>query len=1033
MIPIHLSIQGLYSYQDKQEVDFTRLTEAGLFGIFGAVGSGKTSILEAMSLCLYGDTERFNQKNDNRYYNMLNLKVNKGLMSFTFLAGKDAKKYQVQFSLRRNSRNFEDVKLHEHLYYLLEEGQDPKPVEQKTVWEDLGISYNNFKRTLVIPQGQFREFLELKPKERTDMLKELFGLHRFDMGGSVAQLAVENKNKQTTISGALSQLSAATEEELQLLTERLSTLTSSLEQWKQQQMECSEALKASAALKELSEKRSSTQTDLAALQKAAQDDLGMIDRINRYEHLRERFATLLRDLDQLEKEILMQEQMHQEQLVTREKRQQSLTEATAARRTTLIQKEAAEAQQPRADELSKMANVRRLSEEISTLQTQISKEEERIGNGRQKIQAEEDSIRSRESEIDSLQPSILPDERVTSLRIFYTESNRLKQVVVQRENEYKRKLEQHTAKEQALVEVRNRVPARVTATWPAVLTEAEVHTVTEDAITNISAERASLRTEQTVLAVRKGLWQYAEGLVEGEPCILCGATHHPNPLVPDHQDAEAQRISDAMAGLDAEEKALRHYSETLKQAIRVAAQSAYELNDAISQLQQAKYDSTAHLSAFSDPRFRPDDEATFRQSDEASTIAKAAEKNAQESIRTHRDNIGKWTKSLSEIVEKHKEAKIQLTDRQARYDTAVETLVHLDLQAYLTRDISEIERERTDILAAIEQTRKAQEAAEQRVAQLERELVDLSARIEETAGILRKQQERLNELRESLEARLLEDGLPLGVVRELLQWQPNLVAIRKEIDERNARISGLKGQITLLEQQMGGRIYDPTLHQQLDAALQEADREVRQLTESRGATDQAIRKMREDMDTRRKLEAEYRQLDIRGRDIATLQEMFRASGFVDFVSRRYLDNVVGVANKRFRKMVRDKFSIELSKDGDFLVRDYLNDGKTRLLKSLSGGQTFQAALCLALALSENIQHTAGADQHFFFIDEGFGSLDSQSLETVFATLRSLQQERKAVGVISHVAELQQGMDIYLHVENDPETGTRVRESWKDVG
>jgi exonuclease SbcC len=231
---------------------------------------------------------------------------------------------------------------------------------------------------------------------------------------------------------------------------------------------------------------------------------------------------------------------------------------------------------------------------------------------------------------------------------------------------------------------------------------------------------------------------------------------------------------------------------------------------------------------------------------------------------------------------------------------------------------------------------------------------------------------------------------------------------------------------------LAGRTYDQQQHLDAQAAFAEAEAQVGTLNQKRGATDGSIQKMIIDLDTRRKLEAELEALRIRGKDIATLQEMFRANGFVHFVSQRYLENVVAVANKRFRKMVRDKFSIELSPDGDFLVRDYLNDGKTRLLKSLSGGQTFQAALCLALALSENIQHTAGADQHFFFIDEGFGSLDSNSLEMVFATLQSLQHENKAVGVISHVAELQEGMDIYLHVENDPETGTRVRESWRDL-
>ena len=82
MIPIQLTIQGLYSYQKKQTIDFTQLTAANLFGIFGSVGSGKSSILEAITFALYGRTDRLNLSGDNRNYNMMNLKSNELLNRF---------------------------------------------------------------------------------------------------------------------------------------------------------------------------------------------------------------------------------------------------------------------------------------------------------------------------------------------------------------------------------------------------------------------------------------------------------------------------------------------------------------------------------------------------------------------------------------------------------------------------------------------------------------------------------------------------------------------------------------------------------------------------------------------------------------------------------------------------------------------------------------------------------------------------------------------------------------------------------------
>lgn len=102
MLPIYLSIEGLYSYQEKQEIDFTKLTEAGLFGIFGNVGSGKSSILEAISFALYGNTERLNSK-ENRSYNMLNLKSAAATIIFDFINFENRRfRFAVHWKRKRN-------------------------------------------------------------------------------------------------------------------------------------------------------------------------------------------------------------------------------------------------------------------------------------------------------------------------------------------------------------------------------------------------------------------------------------------------------------------------------------------------------------------------------------------------------------------------------------------------------------------------------------------------------------------------------------------------------------------------------------------------------------------------------------------------------------------------------------------------------------------------------------------------------------------------------------------------------------------
>ncbi len=153
---------------------------------------------------------------------------------------------------------------------------------------------------------------------------------------------------------------------------------------------------------------------------------------------------------------------------------------------------------------------------------------------------------------------------------------------------------------------------------------------------------------------------------------------------------------------------------------------------------------------------------------------------------------------------------------------------------------------------------------------------------------------------------------------------------------------------------------------------------------------------------------------------------------MSYVSAMHLQNLCNQANARFHKMTRHQLQLELYEprpaEYDFQVRDLLNEGRTRAVKTLSGGQKFQVALSLALALADQIHNQSHALHNFFFLDEGFGSLDKDSLHEVFETLQSLRRENRIVGVISHVEELQQEIQNHLKIEMT-EQGSVVVPNW----
>ncbi|WP_111994797.1 SbcC/MukB-like Walker B domain-containing protein [Chryseobacterium jejuense] len=156
-----------------------------------------------------------------------------------------------------------------------------------------------------------------------------------------------------------------------------------------------------------------------------------------------------------------------------------------------------------------------------------------------------------------------------------------------------------------------------------------------------------------------------------------------------------------------------------------------------------------------------------------------------------------------------------------------------------------------------------------------------------------------------------------------------------------------------------------------------------------------------------------------------MMNLFKGAGFVQYVSSIYLRQLCDHANTRFHRMTRNQLSLQLNENNDFEIIDYLNEGRSRSVKTLSGGQAFQVSLSLALALAESVQSNAQADKNFFFIDEGFGTQDTESVNIVFETLTNLMKENRIVGIISHVEELKEKIPTALNIIKDEERGSLI--------
>lgn len=172
------------------------------------------------------------------------------------------------------------------------------------------------------------------------------------------------------------------------------------------------------------------------------------------------------------------------------------------------------------------------------------------------------------------------------------------------------------------------------------------------------------------------------------------------------------------------------------------------------------------------------------------------------------------------------------------------------------------------------------------------------------------------------------------------------------------------------------------------------------------------------MEIARKISDELSKKQIEKDNIDSLEKVMRGNRFVEFLSKIYLKNIVVDASKRLDKITNGRYSLEIDSDYMFVVRDNYNGGLRRSADTLSGGETFLTSLSLALALSSQIQLKGSAPLEFFFLDEGFGTLDEELLDVVMESLENLKSSSLSIGVISHMEEMKNRIPVKLVVEVD---------------
>ncbi|WP_128896062.1 AAA family ATPase [Longirhabdus pacifica] len=268
-----------------------------------------------------------------------------------------------------------------------------------------------------------------------------------------------------------------------------------------------------------------------------------------------------------------------------------------------------------------------------------------------------------------------------------------------------------------------------------------------------------------------------------------------------------------------------------------------------------------------------------------------------------------------------------------------------------------------------------------------------------------------------------EDDIQAAYEDEALvpQWENELQHYEEQVKHNIVQMNQYESKLA------GHHISEEAWH-----ALQQKELEVKQALEQALQWKAKVEQEHEDITRKherwQQLEGDLQRLRDEFQRLQTLQTIFRGNAFVEFIAEEHLLHISRHASSRLSQLSRQRYALEIDSNGAFVIRDDANGGVKRPVTTLSGGETFLTSLSLALALSAQIQLNGQYPLQFFFLDEGFGTLDPELLETVVTALEKIQSDQLNIGIISHVPELQQRLPKKLMIipATDAGEGSTIR-------
>ena len=1052
MRPVQLELTNFGPYR-KEVINFTQFDHAPLFLIGGDTGAGKSTLFDAMTVALFATTSGDRNVEEMRS-TFAGPEDDLTKVIFYFQQGKHLYRIERVLQQERAKRGGGTTMQKATASLVIVDkigGQEIEKLGDKIkevsdqIEQILGLNAEQFKQIILLPQNDFSRFLKEDSKTKTQILKKIFGTGIFDRFQKSLEERLRQSNKdmdkrQAQLDGHFAS-QVWSEEELAVLTQTpASEKLARLEELLAQRQENLEEQK--SILKDAHE-------DLVKLQKSLQTAQDLAKIFQELKQAKERYRLEIEEgaQEQAEAKVHLEElqfaqglqetisslKQYQKQLLQLEQdleiAQEELSEKQQAFEGVKAQKEALAAQSK--DSLQKEEELETWKEDIIYAQS-LTQEQEKIKRSRTNYKQLEETYQQASKKIETLNKS-LSDLEANRLSLdSLHEAEKLLQIVGY---SVEKQLAQDLKEKEELNQELEKTEKRRQALSLEIDQAQEILKELEDQLATTLASRRQLMIAQL----------QAE-LEDGQPCMVCGSIDHPKV---DGTQANEAALKDLMNQVEELQAQKERQVATLSNRQATLSEVESKRQDLLDQVAKVKLTLEKHYLELQEQVKGQFDFAEDYEADCGQTLLRKVEQYYQElHKRFHKEEANRlhYQDELAKAQEKSIDLAKAYQEAKAALDQAKERLKELQ-EAHQELESVEVYQERISLAKQeLDLYNKQVKENSEAYNQLHADIQGIKGQLESLTKSKENASQATKRLSAELDQSLMAEGALTNDLEQIQLW---LLEVNKQaIPKLQAQLTSyqtlkqeLKAQIVkgqeLIEDQEKPDLGNLT--QAVEASQESYDKQLAQVSvmekglKDATATYQAAKTLQDSNQEAFKAHQELSDLVkvVKGENTALTGRL----NLEVYVIRQYFQQILDYANANYIGLLTDnRYSFVLSEEGrrardhfglDINVYDQLT-GSERSVKSLSGGETFIAALAIALSLSEVVQNTSkGAVVEALFIDEGFGSLDKEALTKAIAVLEQIGENRM-VGVISHVDDMKEGIAQQLAIIKSHDGSSRIK-------